>query len=242
MLGDLSTSLRPCTAFPRMGNSFLTTSVRVDGTSMARTATSTTTPTPTSSAVGEGSLMLPNESRPAHTRKNPARATWPTNPGTGVQPHRRRGHRGVDALALHVADVHRHAAEPCRGDLAGERRRDLRGRGRPHRHPVGHGAEHGHRGGEVGAGRRQEDRHEPVPVGVLDLGDDAGEVGELRDQEVEDRRQHDQREDLLRSEPGDRLQRGLGHLATRLDLSRSSSRRPLCALSSVWVAPLSAAG
>ena len=37
--------------------------------------------------------------------------------------------------------------------------------------------------------------HEPEPVRLLDLVDDAGEVAELREQEVDDQDEHHERED-----------------------------------------------
>ena len=64
----------------------MTTSLRVEGTSIATTVMTTTTATPISSALGEGSLMLPNASRPAQTRNSPARATWPTTPAPALSP------------------------------------------------------------------------------------------------------------------------------------------------------------
>ena len=54
---------------------------------------------------------------------------------------------------------------------------------------------------DVGHGRAQDDQRCPAPVGLLDLVDDAGEVGELREQEVGGQHEHHGREDRLPADP-----------------------------------------
>ena len=104
--------------------------------------------------------------------------------GHEVQPNARHRDRRIDAGLLDEAGVECHPAESGRGQLARERRRDLRQQGRTGRQAGFYRTHDRERGAHEREDRRDHGRTEPPPVGISDSVDDVADVAELWDQEI----------------------------------------------------------